>query len=50
MKRIAKEGQHDYENMVHDMEGVFERGDLGEISYLFEDGSLRTPKHYREVA
>ena len=40
-------GKHDYDDMVHDLEGVFERGDLGEISYLFEDESLLTPKHYR---
>jgi len=48
VKRLLN-GKHDYENMVHDLEGVFEKGNLGEVSYLFEDGSLLTPKHYRDM-
>lgn len=42
------DGKHDYENNYVDIKQVFDSGKIGDISYLFEDRTIATPKHYRE--
>ena len=49
VKRLL-DGSHDYETLVHDIDNVFNKGDLSEVVYLFESEDLLTPKHYHHLA